>query len=95
MPRPTNSNLKKVIVDYKKLASDILDLLVEKYPDGYNDNDIIKFKNAKNETLECVEVSDEKTLYMVKISARLEQKMEDHDLDNDFLDEPGTTEFDY
>ncbi len=95
MPRPTNSNLKKVIVDYKKLASDILDLLVEKYPDGYNDNDIIKFKNAKNETLECVEVSDEKTLYMVKISARLEQKMEDHDLDNDFLDEPGTTDFDY
>lgn len=95
MPRPTNSNLKKVIVDYKKLASDILDLLVEKYPDGYNDNDIIKFKNSKNETLECVEVSDEKTLYMVKISARLEQKMEDHDLDNDFLDEPGTTDFDY
>ncbi|WP_010182535.1 hypothetical protein [Aquimarina agarilytica] len=95
MSRSTNSNLKKIIIDYKKLDHDVLDLLVEKYPDGYNDNDIVKFKNAKNETFECVEISDGETLYMVKISAKLEQKMEDHDLDNDFLDEPGTTEFDY
>ena len=33
----------------KKLNEDILDLLVEKFPDGYGDHQIIAFKNAKNE----------------------------------------------
>ncbi|GAA0872130.1 hypothetical protein GCM10009117_12770 [Gangjinia marincola] len=77
------SNLKRVIVDFKKLDNDILDLLVEKYPDGYEDRDIITFRNAQNEVVECVEVKTEDTLYLVKISKRLVAAMEDHDLDED------------
>ena len=30
-------NLKRVIVDFKKLTPEILALLVEKYPDGYDE----------------------------------------------------------
>ena len=41
-------NLRRVIVDFKKLTPEILALLVEKYPDGYDDKHIIEFKNAKN-----------------------------------------------
>ena len=48
-------NLKRVIVDFKKLTPEILALLVEKYPDGYDDNHIISFRNAKNEIVEAVE----------------------------------------
>ena len=39
--------MKRIIVDYNKLTSEILAMLVEKYPDGYTDSDVIRFKNAK------------------------------------------------
>lgn len=67
--------MKRVIVDYKKLTSDILDMLVEKYPDGYDDNDIISFRNAKDELIEAVEVRTEDTIYLVKVSTSLEKRM--------------------
>ncbi len=31
--------MKRIIVDYAKLTTNILDLLVDKYPDGYNSED--------------------------------------------------------
>ena len=43
--------MKRVIVDFKKLTPEILGMLVDKYPDGYDDDHIIKFKNAKKEAL--------------------------------------------
>jgi len=70
--------MKRVIVDYKKLTDNILNLLVVKYPDGYNDSDIIVFKNASNETVEAVEVKTDDTIYLVKVSVNLEQSMVDH-----------------
>lgn len=79
-----NSNLKRVIVDFKKLNNNILDLLVEKYPDGYDQDDIITFRNAQNEIVECVEVKTEDTLYLVKVSKRLVAAMEDHEEENDY-----------
>lgn len=79
--------MKRVIVDYKKLTDDILDLLVEKYPDGYDDDDIITFKNAQNEVVECVEVRTEEAVYLVKISKRLVAAMESYDPNEDEEDE--------
>lgn len=73
--------MKRVIVDYKKLNQNILELLVNKYPDGYEDRDIISFTNANKEVIECVEVKTEDTTYLVKISKRLIEAMEDFDPD--------------
>ncbi|HLV38659.1 hypothetical protein [Xanthomarina sp.] len=70
--------MKRVIVDYQKLNEDILDLLVEKFPDGYDDEDIISFRNIKNEIVEAVEVRTEDTIYLVKVGVRLIQAMEDY-----------------
>jgi len=81
--KKTNSPLRRVIVDYKKLTHDILDLLVTKYPDGYDEDNIITFKNAQNEVVECVEVRTNDTAYLVKISKRLVAAMEDFDPDED------------
>ncbi len=83
MKKRSSSNLKKVIVDYKKLNNTILDLLITKYPDGYDQEDIIAFKNAKNEIIECVEVETDDTLYLVKVSKRLVSAMEDFDEGNE------------
>lgn len=74
--------MKRIIVDYKKLTPEILGLLVEKYPDGYDDDQIISFKNAKNETVDAVEVRTEDTVYLVKVSTRLENTMANFDEDD-------------
>lgn len=82
-------NLKRVIVDFKKLTPEVLKLLVEKYPDGYDDTNIITFKNAQGERIEAVEVTTDDTKYLVKISAKLEKTMANYDEDDyeDFADD--------
>jgi hypothetical protein len=75
-------NLKRVIVDFKKLTPEILALLVEKYPYGYDDDHIITFRNAKNELVEAVEVVTEDTKYLVKVSTKLAVTMENYDEDD-------------
>ena len=77
-----NAHLKRVIVDFKKLTPEVLKLLVERYPDGYDDRNIISFKNAQGERIEAVEVLTEDTKYLVKISAKLEYTMENYDEDD-------------
>lgn len=82
--------LKRVIVDYKKLDNHMLNLLVEKFPEGYDDDDIVAYRNANNEVVECIEVRTEDTAYLVKVSKRLVMAMEDFDdsdADNDSEDE--------
>ena len=81
----SNINIKRVIVDYNKLTNEILSMLVEKYPDGYTDADVIRFKNAKNETVDALEVRTEDTIYLVKVSTRLADTMENFDEDDDFM----------
>lgn len=75
--------MKRVIVDYAKLTHEILNLLVEKFPDGYDDSDVIRFRNAKNELIEAVEVKTEDTIYLVKISTKLADRIENYDEDDD------------
>lgn len=80
--------MKRVIVDYAKLTNEILTLLVEKFPDGYDDSNIIRFKNIKNETVEAVEVRTEDTIYLVKVSTKLADRIENFDDEDeeDFVD---------
>jgi len=76
------------LVDYKKLSHEVAARLIEMYPYGYGDEDIIMFKNVHGEIIEAVEVKTEDTIYLVKISKSLanfisnfEDKME-KELDN-------------
>lgn len=75
--------MRRVIVDYKKLNQEILNLLVEKFPSGYEASDIITFRNAQNEIIEAVEVRTEDTIYLVKVSKRLADTLENYDEDED------------
>lgn len=77
-----NDNLKRVIVDFKKLTPEILALLVKRYPDGYDDDQVITFRNQHNELIEAVEVITEDTKYLVKVSTKLELTMENYDVDD-------------
>lgn len=78
--------MRRVIVEYAKLTNEILNLLVEKFPDGYDDEDIIRFRNAKNELVEAVEVRTEDTIYLVKVSTKLADRIENFDEDDEIDD---------
>ena len=79
--------MKRIIIDYKKLTSEILNLLIEKYPEGYDYDEIISFKNLKGETIKAVEVRDSDTIYLVKISSKLEHTMDDFTMDDKSFDD--------
>ena len=79
--------MKRIIVDYAKLTNEILNLLVEKFPEGYDDSNIIRFRNAQNELIEAVEVRTEDTIFLVKISTKLADRIENYDEDDEIDDE--------
>ena len=68
--------MRRIIVDYKKLTNEILKMISERYPDGYNDKDIIVFKNKDNEIIEAIEVKTEDTIYLVKVGKKLADSLE-------------------
>ncbi len=94
----TQPNKKRVIVDYKNITQDLLQLLSEEYPYGFED-ETIHFVNAKGESVEAVQVETEDTKYLVKVSVQLVNKFEafqdddeaentsELDVDADFSDE--------
>ncbi len=79
--------MKRIIVDYAKLTHEILNLLVDKFPDGYDDSNIIRFRNAQNELIEAVEVRTEDTVFLVKISTNLADRIENYDEDDEIAAE--------
>ncbi len=85
--------MKRIIVDYEKLTANILDLLIEKYPDGYNYDDIISFQNSKGDTISAVEVRTDDTIYLVKISRKLEKTMDDYMEDENSFDENNLNDY--
>ena len=81
--------MNRIIVDIKKLTPKIYNLLTEKFPDGYNDNDIIVFENHHNEIIEAVEVKTEDVTYLVKVSCKLHYSMTNFRNDELDIDELG------
>ncbi|MFT5738350.1 MAG: hypothetical protein ACI9SG_002702 [Maribacter sp.] len=59
------------LIDYKKLDHQLANLLIDTYPHGYGDEDIIDFKNQHGDIVEAVALRTPNTLYLVKISKSL------------------------
>lgn len=80
---------KRVIVDYRNITQEMLQLLTDTYPYGYDDA-IIKFKNAKGEWVSTVPMETTDTKFLVKVGIELERKVEafldDDDDDTDSND---------
>lgn len=63
--------MKRILIDYKKLDHTAAASLIDSYPYGYGDEDIISLKKPNGEIIEAVEVKTEDTIYLVKISKSL------------------------
>lgn len=63
--------MRRVIVDYKRLDHTLATLLIDLYPHGYGDDDVIVLKKPNGELIEAVEIKTADTIYLVKISKSL------------------------
>ncbi len=63
--------MRRIIIDYKRLDHETAALLIDLYPHGYGDDDIIVLKKPNGELIEAVEVKTADTIYLVKISKSL------------------------
>lgn len=63
--------MKRILIDYKKLSHEVAAQLIDSYPYGYGDEDIISLKKPSGEIVEAVEVRTEDAIYLVKISKSL------------------------
>jgi len=73
-----------VIKDYKSMTPDLMALLVETYPDGF-EYDTEYFTNSKGERVEAVPLETENTKYLIKVSTTLVQKFEAYE-DDEYVD---------
>lgn len=91
MSKGTSNGKRNVIVDYKNITPEILELFTERYPYGYEDEDIIKFKNSKGEMVRAVPFETADTKYLVKVSVQMDAKidafLDDDDDSNEAVDE--------
>lgn len=69
---------KRIIVDYKNINPELMEILTDMYPGGYDDyeDDIISFKNAAGDTVRAIPLETEDTKYLFKISSELKKKVE-------------------
>ncbi|GMN08803.1 hypothetical protein MTsPCn9_07410 [Croceitalea sp. MTPC9] len=63
--------MRRIIIDYKRLDHSLAALLIDLYPHGYGDDDIITLKKPNGEVVESVEIRTDDTVYLVKISKSL------------------------
>lgn len=63
--------MKRIIIDYKKLDHSLAALLIDLYPHGYGDDDVIILRKPNGEVVEAVEIRTDDTIYLVKISKSL------------------------
>jgi len=79
--------MKRIIVDYNKITKEILDLLVTTYPNGYNTMDIVSFRDKNMNLTDTIQIQNEDAIYLVKVSNKLTDTMEDYDVSGDTYDE--------
>ena len=63
--------MNRVIINYRNITTEIIEAIKDQYPYGYSDNDMLIFRNAKNEIVKTLEVTLNDTDYLIKMSKQL------------------------
>lgn len=69
--------MKRIIKEFKSTPSQVLALITEQYPYGYDDTHLVNFMNSKGEYQHAIEVKTEDTVYLIKLDRHLDQHFED------------------
>lgn len=72
--------MKRVIKDFANITPDVMELINEQYPFGYEDSQLVTFVNAKGEFVKALELRTDEIVYLIKLG----RKLDDHI--NEYLD---------
>jgi hypothetical protein len=83
--------MKRVIKDFKTITPEVMALINDQYPYGYEDTQLVTFVNAKGEFVKALEVRTDEIVYLIKLDRKLDEHindyMEDSDSDSDSGDD--------
>lgn len=79
---------RNLIVSYKNLSEELLELFKEQYPEGYQDY-LQRFEKPNGDTIFVVPMETEDTVYMIKFDVKIDSTFAEDEFDKDFLDEEG------
>lgn len=67
---------RRIIIDYKNSTPELLALLTDKYPEGFDPGVMITYTNAKGELVRAVPLETEDTKYLFKVSVELQNQVD-------------------
>ncbi|MDR0687719.1 MAG: hypothetical protein LBF55_03410 [Prevotellaceae bacterium] len=73
---------RRVVVSFKNLTPELLELLREKYPNGWNDY-VIKVNKSETDFFHAVMLETDEASYLVKVDVKIDARPKD---DDDILD---------
>lgn len=66
--------MKRVIKDFKSIDADLLQLLINTFPDGIYEDDLIGITKANGEKINVVELHTDDCIYMIKMDREIQSK---------------------
>jgi len=69
--------MKKVIKDFKSTPREILSLVSQQYPFGYDETHLVNFMNSKGEYFHALEIKTPDIIYLIKQDRHLDQHVSD------------------
>lgn len=78
--------MKRVIKDFKAITDDVVALINEQYPYGYEDSQLVTFVNAKGEFVKALEVKSDEITYLIKLGTKLNEHINEY-MDSDEEDD--------
>ncbi|MDR3247041.1 MAG: hypothetical protein LBT50_11510 [Prevotellaceae bacterium] len=70
------SGKKKLVVSYKNLAPELVDLVKEKYPKGYSDF-LLKVNKGNGDFFYAITLDTEAADYLIKVDVKIDSEMEE------------------
>lgn len=74
--------MKRVIKDYNTLSQEHIDLITEKYPNGFENEDLVSFVTPKGAFIKALEIRTDDTIYLFKIDKNM-QVADDENQENE------------
>lgn len=89
--QPQQTGKKRLLISYDKLPDDVVDIIRNKYPYGYN-HDLKEVKGIDNKKFSVLPIELQDVIYLVKVDLRKPFKIEEAEEEEDiFTPEEGFT----
>ncbi len=75
--------MKRIIKTFETCSDELLGQLAEKFPKGIKDRHLTPITTLKGEKIKVVELQTEDAMYLIKFSDKLEEAIDNYDLDMD------------